>query len=83
MVVLFLVAFDMHAQTPLLAPYLNILGVSAAMIGFVLGGYAISNLSGNLIAGPFLDRFPKKWFIAGGLILAGVMLIGQGLVTHA
>ncbi|GEB31493.1 MULTISPECIES: MFS transporter [Brevibacillus] len=83
LVVLFLVAFDMHAQTPLLAPYLNILGVSAAMIGFVLGGYAISNLSGNLIAGPFLDRFPKKWFIAGGLILAGVMLIGQGLVTHA
>ncbi|GED66424.1 hypothetical protein BRE01_01260 [Brevibacillus reuszeri] len=79
-IVLFLVAFDMHAQTPLLAPYLNILGVSAAMIGFVLGGYAVSNLTGNLIAGPFLDRFPKKWFIAGGLILAGFMLIGQGVV---
>lgn len=82
LVVLFLVAFDMHAQTPLLAPYLNILGVSAAMIGFVLGGYAVSNLTGNLFAGPFLDRFPKKWFIAGGLILAGFMLIGQGVVTH-
>ncbi|WP_289139272.1 MFS transporter [uncultured Brevibacillus sp.] len=81
-VVLFLVAFDMHAQTPLLAPYLNILGVSAAMIGFVLGGYAISNLTGNLIAGPFLDRYPKKWFIAGGLILAGFMLIGQGVVQN-
>lgn len=81
-VVLFLVSFDMHAQTPLLAPYLNILGVSAAMIGFVLGGYAISNLTGNLIAGPFLDRYPKKWFISGGLILAGVMLIGQGVVEH-
>ena len=79
-VVLFVVSFDMHAQTPLLAPYLNMLGVSAVMIGFVLGAYAISNLTGNLIAGPFLDRFPKKWFIAGGLILAGFMLIGQGLV---
>lgn len=79
---LFLVAFDMHAQTPLLAPYLNLLGVSAALIGFVLGGYAVSNLAGNLIAGPFLDRFPKKWFIAGGLIFAGFMLIGQGVVTH-
>ncbi|RNB58439.1 MFS transporter [Brevibacillus gelatini] len=82
LVVLFLVAFDMHAQTPLLAPYLNLLGVSAALIGFVLGGYAVSNLAGNLIAGPFLDRFPKKWFIAGGLIFAGFMLIGQGVVTH-
>jgi len=81
-VVLFLVSFDMHAQTPLLAPYLNILGVSAAMIGLVLGGYAISNLTGNLLAGPFLDRYPKKWFISGGLILAGVMLIGQGVVTN-
>lgn len=81
-VVLFLVSFDMHAQTPLLAPYLNILGVSAAMIGFVLGGYAISNLTGNLLAGPFLDRYPKKWFISGGLMLAGVMLIGQGVVQH-
>ncbi|MFD2371989.1 MFS transporter [Brevibacillus sp. GCM10020057] len=81
-VVLFLVAFDMHAQTPLLAPYLNILGVSAAMIGFVLGGYAISNLTGNLLAGPFLDKYPKKWFISGGLILAGCMLIGQGVVTN-
>lgn len=79
-VVLFVVAFDMHAQTPLLAPYLNILGVSAAVIGFVLGAYAISNLTGNLLAGPFLDRFPKKWFIGGGLILAGFMLIGQGVV---
>ncbi|MGF9907854.1 MFS transporter [Brevibacillus porteri] len=82
LVVLFLVSFDMHAQTPLLAPYLSVLGVSAAMIGFVLGGYAISNLTGNLIAGPFLDRYPKKWFIAGGLILAGVMLIGQGIVQN-
>lgn len=81
-VVLFLVAFDMHAQTPLLAPYLNILGVSAAMIGFVLGGYAVSNLTGNLLAGPFLDRYPKKYFISGGLVLAGVMLIGQGVVQH-
>lgn len=81
-VVLFVVAFDMHAQTPLLAPYLNLLGVSAAVIGFVLGAYAVSNLTGNLIAGPFLDRFPKKWFIAGGLILAGFMLIGQGVVKN-
>jgi MFS family permease len=82
-VVLFVVSFDMHAQTPLLAPYLNVLGVSAVTIGFILGAYAVSNLTGNLIAGPFLDRFPKKWFIAGGLILAGFMLIGQGLVKSA
>jgi MFS transporter, DHA1 family, multidrug resistance protein len=79
-VVLFLVSFDMHAQTPLLAPYMLVLGASGAMIGVVLGAYAISNLAGNLIAGPFLDRFPKKWFVAGGLLLAGLILSGQGVV---
>jgi MFS transporter, DHA1 family, multidrug resistance protein len=79
-VVLFLVSFDMHAQTPLLAPYMLVLGASGAMIGLVLGAYAISNLGGNLIAGPFLDRFPKKWFVAGGLLLAGLILSGQGVV---
>jgi DHA1 family multidrug resistance protein-like MFS transporter len=80
-VILFLVSFDMHAQTPLLAPYMHVLGASAAMIGFVLGAYGISNLTGNLIAGPFLDRFPKKWFIAISLILSGFILTGQGIVT--
>jgi DHA1 family multidrug resistance protein-like MFS transporter len=78
--ILFLVSFDLHAQTPLLAPYMHLLGASAAMIGFVIGAYSVSNLAGNLIAGPFLDRFAKKWFIGCGLLLAGMIMIGQGVV---
>ncbi|USG63745.1 MFS transporter [Brevibacillus ruminantium] len=81
-VILFLVSFDMHAQTPLLAPYMHVLGASTAMIGFVLGAYGISNMTGNLVAGPFLDRFPKKWFIAYSLILSGFILAGQGIVQQ-
>jgi len=80
--ILFLVKFDMNAQTPLLSPHLHLLGASAAMIGFVLGAYSISNLAGNLLAGPILDAFVKKWFIGGGLLLAGVMLIGQGVTDQ-
>ncbi|QQE72977.1 MFS transporter [Brevibacillus composti] len=81
-VILFLVSFDMHAQTPLLAPYMHVLGASTAMIGFVLGAYGVSNMTGNLIAGPFLDRFPKKWFIVSALILSGFILAGQGIVRE-
>ncbi|MFY0543352.1 MFS transporter [Brevibacillus sp. H7] len=80
--ILFLVKFDMNAQTPLLSPYMHLLGASTAMIGFVLGVYSISNLMGNILAGPILDRFVKKWFIGTGLLLSGVMLAGQGLTPY-
>jgi DHA1 family multidrug resistance protein-like MFS transporter len=80
--ILFLVSFDLHAQSPLLAPYMHLLGASAAMTGFVIGAYSISNLAGNIIAGPLLDRYRKKWFIGCGLLLSGAILIGQGVVAQ-
>lgn len=80
--ILFLASFDMYAQMPLLSPYLHLLGASAAMIGIIVGSYSISNLAGNVTAGPFLDRYPKKRFIAVGLLLAGILLIGHGYVTE-
>ncbi len=77
--ILFLAAFDMHAQLPLLAPYARTLGATSLVIGILLGAYSLSNLFGHLIAGPFLDRFSKKLFICVGLLLAGWLLIGQGM----
>ncbi len=76
--ILFLASFDMHAQMPLLSPYAHSLGASAMMIGVLLGAYSMSNLAGNLIAGPLLDRYSKKGFIATGLLLAGWLLAGHG-----
>lgn len=76
--ILFLASFDMHAQMPLLSPYLHMLGAPAAMIGVVMGAYSVSHITGNLVAGTFLDRYAKKTFITVGLLLAGIMLVGQG-----
>lgn len=78
--ILFLASFDMHAQTPFLSPYMKSLNASAMMIGVLLGAYSMSNLGGNLIAGPFLDHFSKKVFISSGLLMAGVLLTGHAFV---
>lgn len=76
--ILFLAAFDMHAQVPILAPYARTLGATSVVIGLLLGAYSMSNLLGHLIAGPFLDRYSKKFFICAGLFIAGWLLIGHG-----
>lgn len=80
--ILFLAAFDMHAQLPLLAPYARTLGATTLVIGILLGAYSMSNLLGHLIAGPILDRYSKKLFICVGLFLAGWLLIGQGVADN-
>ncbi|WP_139489464.1 MFS transporter [Brevibacillus dissolubilis] len=80
-IILFLASFDMHAQMPLLSPYLKELGTSAMMMGILLGAYSITNLIGNMTAGPFLDRYSKKNFIAIGLMIAGGLLVAHGLVN--
>ncbi|MGD8191656.1 MFS transporter [Brevibacillus ginsengisoli] len=80
--ILFLSSFDMHAQMPLLAPYAQSLGASAMLIGVLLSAYSSSNLVGNLIAGPILDRYSKPFLISGGLFLAGLLLIAQGTVDE-
>lgn len=78
--ILFLASFDSHAQMPLLGPYAQSLGATAMLIGVILSAYSSSNLIGNLVAGPILDRFSKPYMISGGLFLAGVLLIAQGMV---
>lgn len=80
--VMFLASFDMHAQMPLLSPYVKSLGASAMMIGVILSAYSTSNLIGNLIAGPFLDKYRKPLIISTGLFIAGLLLILQGVVTE-
>lgn len=77
---LFLAFFDLHAQHPILPLYAYSLGASAALLGFILAGYSAANMTGNILAGPFIDRFGSKVFIVGSLILAGLFLLLQGWV---
>lgn len=51
------------------------------MLGFILAAYSAANMTGNVLAGPLIDRFGSKAFIVGSLTLGGVLLLFQGMVT--
>lgn len=77
---LFLAFFDLHAQHPILPLYAYSMGATAAMLGVILAGYSAANMTGNVLAGLFIDRFGSKVFIVNSLLIAGVLLLFQGLV---
>lgn len=79
---LFLAFFDLHAQHPILPLYAYSLGATAAMLGVILAGYSAANMTGNVFAGPLIDRFGSKVFIVSSLCLAGVLLLFQGMVQN-
>lgn len=78
---LFLAFFDLHAQHPIMPLYAYSLGASAALLGIILASYSAANMTGNILAGPFIDRFGSKVFIVSSLCLAGILLLFQGLVA--
>nr|WP_188206483.1 MFS transporter [Alkalibacillus aidingensis] len=79
--VMFLMSLVMSIQSPLFAPYAATLGASSVLIGIMLSSAQIANLSGNLIAGPLVDRYGKKLFITLPMFLAGILFISHGLVA--
>ncbi|WP_159886326.1 MFS transporter [Paenibacillus puerhi] len=78
---MFVAIFDLHAQYPILTPFAVSLGAAPSFIGLILGVYSITHLPGNLIAGFGVDRYGSKRFILFSLIVAGVLLLLQSLVT--
>jgi len=82
-VILFLASFDMHAQMPLLSPFIEELGAPALLIGLLLSAYSFTNLIGNLTAGPIIDRYSKKGFISAGLMISGILLMLHGIIDSS
>ncbi|QOT00845.1 MFS transporter [Brevibacterium sp. JNUCC-42] len=82
-VILFLASFDMHAQMPLLSPFIKELGAPALLIGLLLSAYSFTNLIGNLTAGPIIDRYSKKGFISVGLMISGILLMLHGIIDSS
>ncbi|MFC0214388.1 MFS transporter [Paenibacillus chartarius] len=78
---MFVAIFDLHAQYPILSPFALSLGATPSFIGLILGVYSITHLPGNLIAGYGVDKYGSKAFIIGSLIVAGIVLIFQSMVT--
>jgi len=81
--VMFFMSLIMSVQAPLFTPYAALLGASSVLIGIMLSLSQLASLSGNIIAGPLIDRFGKKRFIIIPMILAGGVFILHSMATNS
>lgn len=80
---MFLMNLIMRLQVPVFTPYAATFGASSFFIGVILSVTAFSNLSGNLLAGPLVDRVGKKVFIILPIFAAGILFIFHGLAQDS
>lgn len=78
--VMFFISLIMSIQSPIFTPYAAMIGASGVLIGIMLSVSQLANLTGNLIAGPLVDRFGKRIFITLPLFVSGILFIAHGVV---
>ncbi|RLL48509.1 MFS transporter [Oceanobacillus piezotolerans] len=83
LIFLFIISFIMRIGTPIFTPYAAAFGATSVLIGLILGFTSFSDLTGNLIAGPLVDRFGKKIFITIPLFTSGALFIAHGLASNS
>lgn len=66
---------DLFAQLPVMSTYATGLGASAAMAGFIVGLYSMTNMFGNVISGILTDRYGSYLVLCAGLLLTSGVLI--------
>lgn len=81
--VLFLMSLSLHVQFPIFTPYAVALGATTFFISVMMSSSSFTNLSGNIMAGPFIDRIGKKPFIVVPLFLSAFLMAGHALADNA
>lgn len=70
------------AQLPILGPFAVSFGTGAVYTGIILGSYSLVNMTGNLLAGPFIDSRDREITIVLGLAVAGLAVAGYAIVAR-
>ena len=78
--VVFAAFFDLFVQFPIIAPYAESLGASAALVGLIVAAYSFTNLFGNLGAGYILDRWGRRTPLIVGMAIAIAAVLSYSLV---
>lgn len=78
-VLVFVAFLDNFAQLPVLAPLAVSLGADSLLAGVILGAYSLSNLAGNVLVGPILDRRGAGIPLVAGLAATSVVLAGYAV----
>ncbi len=81
--VVFSAFLDTHAQMPILASYARSLGAAPFMVGLAVGAYSFTNIAGNFLVGPAIDRGGWKKPLIFGLIGAALALLAYALAPNA
>ena len=66
---------------PILPSYLEIFGVGGQVLGFLVAIFAFAQFIFSPVAGDLSDRYGRKSFIIGGLVVYGLSQIIFGLAT--
>ena len=75
----FLVMAGQGGVSPILPLYAKDFGVSAAMVGLTLTGFAVARLIVNVPAGIIADRFGRRILLVGGPLITSVGMFGSGV----
>ncbi|SOB91986.1 DHA1 family multidrug resistance protein-like MFS transporter [Ureibacillus xyleni] len=67
---------------PVLPSYLEIFGVGGQVLGFLTAIFALAQFLFSPISGDLSDRYGRKVFIVGGLIIYGIAQILFGLASE-
>ena len=76
--------FAQYVYVPYQTPYLASLGIAPSMIGVILGAYGFTQMAVRMPVGVMADRKDRhKWFIAMGVLLAGLASLLRAFVPTA
>ncbi len=78
---MFIAMLGMNIISPFLPIYAVKMGASSLQIGLVQGAFSMSGIGTLLFVGRLSDRFGRKIFLAGGLIILAVSSIGLMFAT--
>lgn len=73
---------DLFTQLPVMSTYAAALGAGAALAGFVVGMYSLSNTFGNVFSGMMTDKYGAYPVLSAGLLLSSVSLLLYGAVVN-
>ena len=79
-ITIFIVSLIMSVQGPIFTPYAAMLGASSVMIGIMLSASQVTDLTGNLMVGPLVDRFGKRLFITIPLFISAFLYMAHGFI---
>ncbi|WP_047982259.1 MFS transporter [Ornithinibacillus contaminans] len=82
-IIMFFISLIMRLQVPIFTPFAAILGASSILIGIILSVTSFTNLIGNLLSGPLIDRLGKKVFITIPIFTSGIIFFAHGLASNA